>query len=540
MVDSILPRVRPRRMKTDPGIWVRKAVREKLVMQREGVRASFVHVLASVVALGLAATALADDLNDEVRRLVARGKLGSAVVGISLYDTTTNEALASVNADTPLTPASNMKVLTSGAAALVLGSEFVFRTEVIADGDRLVVRGSGDPALADPEVLARTEPRLTAADVLRLLAEAVKQSGVTTIREIVVDDRVFDRNFTHPGWPVEQLNRSYCAQVAGLNFHANVLAVFPRPNPDGLGRAPLVALEPFAPWIRIDNRGRTVGEGQNTTWLTRDTDSNDFTLRGDVRYPAREPVEVTVNNTPDFFGALLADALLAQGITVGSANKPGPRPTAVRLAALDEDLTGGRAVAVVTTPLGEVLRRCNTDSMNMYAEALLKRMGHAVTRDAGSWDNGAAVLRMLLTEKLGPAFAASTTISDGSGMSRTNLVTPLTLTRWLDVLADDPSVSQVFIESLAAPGDGTLRRRFNNEKLFNDLRAKSGYINGVRTLSGYVTDPQSGRRVAFSVMVNNITTGEQHQAALTLHEDVVKLVDRWLETQSAREPKIGG
>ncbi|MFZ4576184.1 MAG: D-alanyl-D-alanine carboxypeptidase, partial [Phycisphaerales bacterium] len=189
-------------------------------------------------------------------------------------------------------------------------------------------------------------------------------------------------------------------------------------------------------------------------------------------------------------------------------------------------------------PMSRVLERCNSDSMNLYAEALLKRSGYEVTKEPGSWANGGAVVRMMLTEKLGAEHAQSTTITDGSGISRSNSVSPSTLAHWLSVVAADRKLRDVYTDSLAKPGDGTLRKRFQGVKLANSLRAKSGFIDGVRALSGYVVDPDNGRRVCFSIIVNDIKTGDQTTAALDLHEDVVVAIDKWIEKQGA--PRSGG
>jgi len=167
----------------------------------------------------------------------------------------------------------------------------------------------------------------------------------------------------------------------------------------------------------------------------------------------------------------------------------------------------------------------------------LKRVGHEVTGEPGSWTNGASVLRMTIKEHLGAEFAASTVVADGSGMSRDDQVTPKTFTRWLEMLQKNPTFGEEFVSSLASPGDGTLRRRFNDIKLHAVLRAKSGKLDGVRCLSGYLTDPLSGNRVAFSIMVNGLKEGDQAIHSLQFHEDVVALCDRWLAGQRSPDQK---
>lgn len=494
-------------------------------------------LLAALAALlPSPAPAAAQELSGEVSRLVSAAKLGKAKAGISILDLNTGEVLASYRGGEAMVPASNMKLLSSGAALLTLGSDFTFRTEVDLDGDRVVLVGSGDPALADPEVLGRMQPAMTVDGLLKVLADAVKKQTPGPISEVIVDDRVFDRELIHPTWPTDQLNRWYCAEVNGLNFHTNVLYVFPRPSADGPGRPAGYSYQPEAPWLEIAVKARTVADGKNTAWLAREDTANRFTMYGEVRFPAQVPVQVTLHNTGEFFGQVFADRLTRAGVTVGHAK---PVTSAVRLVGADERFDQSRTLAVVTTSLSDVLRRCNVDSHNLYAEALLKRVAHEVTGEPGSWSSGGSVVRMLLSQKLGPEFAAGTNVVDGSGMSKFNTVAPSTFTRWLGMIAKDRSVGDAFINSLASPGEGTLQSRFSGMKLANQVRAKSGAINNVRCLSGYVINPNTGHKLAFSVMVNEIE-GES-RPAMKLAEDVVALADRWLSRRATVEGgAIGG
>ena len=189
------------------------------------------------------------DLTADIQRFIDKGKLGRAVAGISVVDTESGEILAAIQASKPMIPASNQKLLTSGAALMILGSDFSFETELRQDGDRLVLVGSGDPALADPEILGHTKPRLSVTDVLDLLADAAIRAGVTGASELIVDDRVFDREYLHADWPARNFLMPHSAEVAGINFNCNVIAVFAKPNRDGVGRPPTMSVEPDAPWI---------------------------------------------------------------------------------------------------------------------------------------------------------------------------------------------------------------------------------------------------------------------------------------------------
>ncbi len=489
-------------------------------------------VLASVLP---AAPAAAQTLDADIERLVSQARIGSATVGVSVIDDSGRE-IVKVRSDTPLIPASNMKLLTSGAALLTLGPEFQFSTDVIVAGDRVILRGSGDPGLADPDLLSASDPPLTVSGVLDAMAAAVRKRGVSRVSEVIADDRVFDREYVHPTWPTNQLDKRYCAAVAGLNAHVNTIAVFPSPSAQGPGGPPTAMVQPDASWIDVDTRGaRTVSQGQNSAWLVRVDDHTRFRLLGEVRRPGTEPIRVTIQNPPLFAARLLADRLARLGVAV-----PGDRRSAATLAARlaepSEDLPTGEVVASIRTPLAEVLRRCNSDSYNLYAECLLKRVGHQLTREPGSWSNGASVVRMLVSERLGPEHAARTTVVDGSGMSRENRVSAGTLARWLSHLASQPTVADAFTSSLATPGLGTLKARFATTKPRNTLHAKSGYLDRVRSLSGYLVTPDGSRQVVFSIIINGGDTPEQAQAAARLVEDIVLRVDQWLTQQGRGSP----
>ncbi len=501
-------------------------------MPRTSRRAALPAVLVACALALLTPLALAGPLDSDLNDLLNHIDLGDAQVSVLVMDPVTNRVLASHNPNLALIPASNQKLLTSGAALITLGESFVFRTELLLDGTRLIIRGSGDPGLGDPVLLERSDPPMTVDDLLERLASSVAARAQDGITEIIADDRVFDRQYAHPSWPEKDLNRWYCAEVAGLGFHTNVISVFVSPAPEGPGAAPRVSVQPDAPVYTLNNRARTTTSGANSAWIARPAPANVFTLFGDVRRPALAPIRASIHEPPLFTAGLIRSALHNAGVPV-------PSNSALRLASDRDQFTNAETVAVVMTALPEVLRRCNTDSHNLYAEALIKRIGYEVTSDAGSWANGAAVIRMLLSERLGPDHASSVHIADGSGMSRNNRVSPATLAAWLDSISDDPALFTPFVDSLAAPGEGTLTSRFKNVSLDNQVRAESGYLTGVYALSGYLIDPTTSRRIVFSMIINEGRRSSGN--ARRFHEAFVVDIDRWLTKQRpARADALGG
>ena len=475
--------------------------------------------------------------------LRAKDSLQSTTIGVDVRRVPSGEEIYSSGGRSPMIPASNMKLLTTGAALRVLGPDAVFETAFGWDGDRVVIIGDGDPGLGDPALLDRNDPPMTVDDQLERIARALAKSGPRRASEIVLDDRIFDGARVHPGWPIDQLNKWYCAEVAGLNFHTNVLTFYLSAGDDRnavAGVTPIVRLEPAVDgvgrWISIRNKAKTVSKGRHTAWVARAVGAraaNEFTVFGEVRLGASAGIDAAVHDPPAFLGSLLAEHLEALGVAVPRDAEGRP---VVRRPSVNERFEGFKPAAVVRTAMPDLLKRANTNSQNLYAEALLKRIAYEVTHEPGSWQSGAAVIRMLITDDLGPEYANTTTIDDGSGLSRGNRVAPGTLTAWLADLAGRPGIGDAFVESLPEPGEGTLRRRFRGDTIRNRVYAKSGSINGVRCLSGYVMS-DNGNAVAFSVMVNDITHGGQIRDALELHEGVVLAIDSWLSTLPAGAPE---
>ncbi|MHC4107156.1 MAG: D-alanyl-D-alanine carboxypeptidase/D-alanyl-D-alanine endopeptidase [Planctomycetota bacterium] len=468
-------------------------------------------ILAAAGAIHLLACTTVADLRDDVTILVDAAAIPNATIAVSVRDAAGDGALISINAEQRMIPASNMKLLVTGAALHALGADFEFKTRLIRDGDRLVIVGDGDPAFGDPALLEKIP--LDIEEFLATWVDEVVESGLEAVTTVLVDDRVFDRRFVQPSWPADQLNRWYCAQAAGLNFHLNVLHFYPQPRPDM--RPDITIFQPHADWLRLTNRAtsRTEQHENNTAWIARRLGTNDLTVFGNVKFAYRMPVRVTVHDMPSFFARLLADRLTEAGIEVGGFG----------VVAGDDPSVTGEVLAEVVTPISTAVTRSNRDSQNLYAECLIKRIGAALTRQPGSWMNGGAIVRHVLHERLhDPVLASLAAVADGSGMSRDNRIAPATMTAWLNSFHHDSQLGPILINSLAVPGKGTLKRRFHGVELHEaKVRAKSGYIRGVSCLSGYVTMPD-GRRRSFSIMVNGFSGAAL--PAMQLQEQIVAAI----------------
>ena len=446
-----------------------------------------------------------------------------------VVDLDNNRTLARQNADELMMPASNMKLFTTASALGVLGEDFVFETKLrMIDEKTIIVRGDGDPAFGDPKILWQTPlaalngtpyegQKIDIELMLRIWIDQIRKAGVKRIERLIIDDRIFDQKTIHPTWPEDQLHKWYCAQVAGLNFNTNCVDIYATPTK--IGRTPRIRIVPHTKgtsFLSVTNR--TVTGDSDTFWVSRKISTNQLTFSGKVRIHRKTPVWVTVHDPAMFFGNVLASRLINTGVAVDMVTRP----------KADEILPRGKTLHVIRTPITDVVNRCNKDSQNLYAEALLKRMGRQITGAPGSWENGSAAMRIFLREKLG-THAARVQPADGSGLSRNNRITARVMIDLLGAMHRDRKIGPAFKASLAVAGkDGSLKKYFTTG-MNGDVHGKTGYINFVRTLSGYLFVPgEKGetKTIAFSILFNDIKPPALSHQILKLRNDLVYAIDK--------------
>ena len=458
------------------------------------------------------------DLADEIQQITADKLLDRATVGIDIVRLGGSAAdVAGVyrqNAATPLVPASNLKVITTSAALEQLGADFKFRTFLaMHDGD-LVLIGDGDPTLGDAEMLKKYGWDVDT--VFKSWATGLVQKQFRSARDLIVDDSVFDDQFIHPDWPADQTEKRYMAEIAGLNLNANCLDIYARPT--SFGRLIEYTTDPVTSYVSIKNS--CVTGADNSVWLSRQPQTNQLILRGTARFANDVPVPVTVHDPPMYAGTVLAECLRSAGITLSGQVR---RDRTMRAACIEAARSGDSSwtlLALHETPLTSVIDRANKDSMNLYAECLCKRLGFA-RFGQGTWPAGTAAVGGFLKSLQIPASQFS--LADGCGLSRNNAISPHVM---VSVLTHDffSANSAVWMQSLPVAGeDGTLAERFRGSDLRGRVIAKTGFVNGVSCLSGYL-HAKDANTYCFSIMFNGIPEGSNSSAKI-LQERIVRAID---------------
>lgn len=475
-----------------------------------------------LVVFACTAAALAD-LGGDIANVLNHQWLAKTQTGVVIARLGPSPADTQVlyrrNVNQPLIPASNLKLVTTAAAIDALGADFRFRTLLAIQGEDLVIWGDGDPTLGDVEMLKKVGWGTTT--VFESWAEQLKARGIKQIRHVIVDDSIFDTRFVHPNWPPEQIHKRYVAGVAGLNLNANSVDFMLTIN--GMNQLVDYTIDPATRYITV--RNTCVRGTQNAIWLTRPAESNNITLSGQTNASTGFPISVTVHDPSLFAATVFSETLTKSGIAVTGEVRRDRTNRAAYSAADDAGRAAWTFVAAHETPIQPVLARTNKDSMNLYAEALIKRMGHAATDQPGSWENGRATVSRYL-QKLGIA-EGQYHIDDGSGLSRENRISPDALLKVLVANFHTPAREQ-YVASLAiADVDGTFSNRFSGTDLSGRVFGKSGYINGVSSFSGYLR-AKDGQWYAFSILMNGIPAGT-NSTMKQLQEKIVQSVDANVE-----------
>ncbi len=422
--------------------------------------------LAAVVLLmAWFGSVAAADLSERIRQIVDRQKATEYSIRVIKADSGT--AIYGHNAQKPLIPASNMKLVTTAAALRYLGPEFVYRTTVGLHGDTLVVIGSGDPLLGDRETDEK-HGRQTGWMFERIV-QALQKQRVTEINDIVADTTVFDDERVHPSWPAKDHNKWYACEVCGLNYNGNCIDV----TTSNLSGKIAVAVDPKTTFVEIVNQVEAISKGNSAVGTYRTQQPNKIIVFGKCRN-TQGPFRVAIEQPAAFFGFLMAEHLVRAGI-----------PARGRFIEKAFDETGEfRPLTEFATPIADVLGRCNTDSLGLAAEALVKTIDAHERPDGknGGWAGGRELMARYLSDLGIPS--AEVNIDDGSGLSRKNRLTTNAITKLLLNMYRSDNWA-LFRTSLAVGGeDGTIGRYFNGVKYRGKIHGKTGYISGVRSFSG--------------------------------------------------------
>ena len=465
--------------------------------------------VASCALLALAARASAapasDPLARGIDRILDRPAFAAAFWGIEVRGLTSGRLLYARNAEKSFRPASTLKLVTTAAALDLFGPDARLSTTVETTG-RLDARGR---ILGDVCLVGRGDPNLSgrfASDnvvaAFEELADALRAAGVRRIEgRVVGHEGAFTGDRRGSDWGWEDLTWSYGAEVSALSFNDNTVELKLAPGERALDPV-LLEASPRSSYYSVASTAATTSAGaKRDLTLVRDPGSNRIRIMGTLPIGETWEGRVALEDPARYAATVFVEVLEAKGIRVTGpvATSSDSRPPESRVLAAHESPT-----------LAEMLKVVNKESQNLHAEMLLRLLGQR-TRGEGSVAAGHEAVQAFLA-RLG--VAADWGLEDGSGLSRSDLVSPRGLVALLAAMARHP-LAAPFRESLAVMGvDGTLKNRLKGTPAEGRIQAKTGTLHLVNALAGYVTRP-AGEPLVFSIVVNNHTVpGREAVAAI--------------------------
>ena len=447
--------------------------------------------------------------------------------GILIANRDTGEILFDLNADRYFTPASNAKLFTSVFALATLGTGYRFHTTLEATaslgrdgklpGDLLLI-GRGDPDLSNRKFPfhGKVEHDGPTEKILAELADAAVAHGLKEVDgDIVADDRCIPFDPYPPSWSIGDLFFTFGAPVTAIAFNDNSVTITMSPGAQA-GDPALIVVDPAEAAAGFTRQITTSALGTDPQLaVVRQPGPNFLLLRGSVPLGhAPVKLDLAMTDPAETAARTLKHLLEARGVNIKGgvrveeaaapqALKPGESPVILSIelkGAEDNAAANARVLAEhVSPPLLESVRVMNKVSQNLHAELFLRTIAREKT-GIGSTDIG-LILEQDFLKSLGVK-DSDDVLTDGSGLSTNNLVTPRAVAALLQYAIHQPWGPD-FMASLPIAGvDGTLEDRMKGTPAAGLIQAKTGGLEHVHALSGYATTI-GGEYLVFSIFVNN-------------------------------------
>jgi serine-type D-Ala-D-Ala carboxypeptidase/endopeptidase (penicillin-binding protein 4) len=461
------------------------------------------------------AAAATRKFGERAEALLAAAPANKGEWGLLIVDAETGETLYELNADKYFVPASNMKLFTTALALAKLGPDYRFHTTLetrstispdgVLIGDLFLV-GRGDPNLSNrkfPYDLKEEfdgPPEKTLAE----LADALVAKGIKEIAgDVVGDDTYFPREAYPNGWEIDDMVWEYGAAVSAIVVNDNTVTVTLTAGESAGAPTQAVVAPPTPDFIVRNDVVTSAAEVKSDLTLTREPNSKMVVIRGTM--PAHgmpRKLVLAIHDPAEHAAALLTQLLAERGVKVSGVLRSMHNAEAVD--------ASPRAVLAehVSVPLGDSVKLVNKISQNLHSEMLLR----AAARNTSAWNTPEDLMKFPADFYAAAGIAPADVIqTDGSGLSRHDLVTPRAIAALLTYAQGQPWFGPYFASLPVAGVDGTLETLMKNTPSAGRIHAKTGSVEHVRTRSGFA-DTASGRRLIFSFLSNN-QCGKNHEAS---------------------------
>jgi len=460
-------------------------------------------LLATLLLLGglPVSHAAPDRLPLAVRNAVKAAGLPAASIGIYVQDAASRKVVLAYNAKQPMNPASTMKLLTTYAGLELLGPAFTWKTEVFANGTL-----SGDVLNGDLVLKGYGDPKLTLENLWLLLRD-LRQRGLREIRgNLVLDKSYFDIKEMDSGAFDNEPQRPYNVAPDALLVNFNVVRL--RLIPEAPGKLRIVA-DPALPQltmtgaVTLDNEPCGDWRTRISTGVVHGPSGTTINLGGRFSTDCGEKnLNLSLIKNGHYAHALFKQLWAELGGSFSGELKSGIVPPGARF-----------LTRLESPPLAEIVRDINKFSNNVMARHLFLTLGAEQSGKPGSTSNAAQAINAWLDVK--QLQFPELVLENGSGLSRVERISPQHLGMLLLSAFNSPMFAELESSLPIASVDGTMKKRLTGESVAGHAHIKTGTLQGVKTVAGYVFD-KKGRRSVVVCLINDpqAAAGQAVQDAL--------------------------
>jgi D-alanyl-D-alanine carboxypeptidase/D-alanyl-D-alanine-endopeptidase (penicillin-binding protein 4) len=448
-------------------------------------------------------------LNEEINLWKNNSFFEHAGIGICVLDPVSGEVLAETSPQLSLVPGSTLKLLTTATALEMLGPDFRFETVLAYSGEirndtltgNLHIVGGGDPALGSNYFKEHYLHR----HFLDEWVKKVAQLHIKYIRgNIITDATIFEEQTVPDTWIWEDIGNYYGAGACGISVYDNLYRIhFSSPEQAGK-QTEIRRIEPFIPELIIDNQVKSSNENRDLAYVYGAPMENKRTIRGTVPKGRKDfVIKASIPNPPLLLGRELLDRLKEANI---------PLEGAIVNHQKNMEIPTLNTVAKTISPkLADIVRVTNHESVNLFAEHLLKYLAYLMYGE-GTTKKGIEIVADYW-EKKGIDMDGFF-MDDGGGLSHFNAMTARQMVEVLHYMKTKSPEGKAFFNSIPYVPNGTLY--FFNPMSFpgESLRAKSGSMKRVRCYAGELKT-RSNQTVLFAVLMNNFSCSQRTAIELT-------------------------
>jgi D-alanyl-D-alanine carboxypeptidase/D-alanyl-D-alanine-endopeptidase (penicillin-binding protein 4) len=426
----------------------------------------------------------AEQLPEPVRSVLNLREVPADSLSIHVANVETGEVIVDWMSAEPRNPASTLKLMTTLAALDILGPAYSWQTDIYAlgpiedgrlDGD-LLIRGTGDPFLVTERVWQ--------------LAHSLRRTGLEIIDgDLIVDDTYFDVGPYDPGAFDQQPLRAYNVAPNALLMNFKVIRYWFTPEGEGVR----IELDPPLNNVEIDNQLSLAGgpcRGYQRGIAIHANETVD-TMTFSGAFPGRckrYAMSRTALSHPNYVYGLFSAMWRANGGVISGAMEPGMAPADAK-----------PILSFDSLPLGDAISRVNKYSNNVMARQLLYTLSAEVLGPPGTEAGGRQVIENWLLDK--GLELNSMSMANGAGLSREARVSAGDMTTLLAWAWRQPFMPE-YLASMALSGlDGTLRKRLRGRGLDGRAHLKTGSLDHVAAIAGYL-QARSGRRYVLAILHN--------------------------------------